>query len=219
MLEIHSPALLPDPSQIKEYHEPIVRCSILIPTSGIGAIMTLCTERRGKYVKTEFVGAQRVIKYFDMPLAEIIYDFHDKLKSSTRGFGTMDYEFQGFQQADLILLRILVGGNEVDALSSIVHRDQAEHRGRKVLQKLRKEIPRHMFEVSLQAAIYGKIVARENIAPLSKNVTAKCYGGDISRKRKLWEKQKEGKKRMKLVGRVEIPQKAFLAVLQVDDEE
>jgi GTP-binding protein LepA len=154
-----------------------------------------------------------------MPLAEIIYDFHDKLKSSTRGFGTMDYEFQGFQQADLILLRILVGGNEVDALSSIVHRDQAEHRGRKVLQKLRKEIPRHMFEVSLQAAIYGKIVARENIAPLSKNVTAKCYGGDISRKRKLWEKQKEGKKRMKLVGRVEIPQKAFLAVLQVDDEE
>ena len=199
--------------------EPIVCCSILIPTESIGTIMTLCTERRGKYIKTEYVGSKRVIKYFDMPLAEIIYDFYDKLKSSTRGFGTMDYELKGFEVEDLVLLRVLVAGKEVDSLSTIVHRSEAEKRGRKVINKLRKEIPRHLFEVALQAAVYGKIVARETIKAMGKNVTAKCYGGDITRKRKLWEKQKEGKKRMKQVGNVEIPQKAFLAVLAPDDEE
>jgi GTP-binding protein LepA len=217
--EIHSPSHLPDPSQIKDWLEPIVRCSIVIPTESIGTIMTLCTERRGKYIKTEYVGSKRVIKYFDMPLAEIIYDFYDKLKSSTRGFGTMDYELKGFEVEDLVLLRVLVAGKEVDSLSTIVHRSEAEKRGRKVINKLRKEIPRHLFEVALQAAVYGKIVARETIKAMGKNVTAKCYGGDITRKRKLWEKQKEGKKRMKQVGNVEIPQKAFLAVLAPDDEE
>jgi GTP-binding protein LepA len=175
-------------------------------------------DRRGTYVKTEHVGQNRVIKYFDIPLAEIIYDFYDKLKSSTRGYGTLDYELNGYQTANLELLRILVGGNEVDALSTIVHRDAAQRKGRKILERLRKEIPRHLFEVALQAAVGGKIVARENIKALAKNVTAKCYGGDITRKRKLWEKQKEGKKRMKQVGNVEIPQKAFLSVLQSDSE-
>jgi GTP-binding protein LepA len=216
--EIHSPADLPDPSQIEEYREPIVRCNIVIPTTSIGAVMKLCTERRGVYKTTEHYGSQRVMLSFEMPFAEIIFDFHDRLKSMTRGYGTMDYELAGFQASDLVKVRVLVSGEEVDALSFISHRDDAEHRGRKILKKLRKEIPRHLFEVALQAAIGGKIIARENIAALAKNVTAKCYGGDITRKRKLLEKQKEGKKRMRQVGRVEIPQKAFLAVLQSDEE-
>jgi len=216
--EIHSPAHLPDPTHIEEYREPIVRCNIVVPTESIGAVMKLCTERRGIYVQTEHYGAQRVMLSFDMPFAEIIYDFHDRLKSMTRGYGTMDYEVQGFQSAKLVKVRILVNGDEVDALSFLCHRDEAEQRGRRILKKLRKEIPRHMFEVALQAAIGGKIVARESISALAKNVTAKCYGGDISRKRKLLEKQKKGKKRMRQVGQVEIPQKAFLVVLQSDDE-
>jgi GTP-binding protein LepA len=156
---------------------------------------------------------------FRLPFAEIIYDFHDRLKSLTRGYGTMDYEVSGYAPADLVKVRVLVSGGEVDALSLICHREQAERRGRSILKRLRKEIPRHMFEVALQAAIGGKIIARENIAPLRKNVTAKCYGGDITRKRKLLEKQKKGKKRMKQVGNVEIPQKAFLVVLQADEDE
>jgi GTP-binding protein LepA len=181
--------------------------------------MKLCTERRGTYVGTESYGEQRVMISFKMPFAEIIYDFHDRLKSLTRGFGTMDYELSGYERADLVKVRILVSAEEVDALCMISHRDNAERRGRAILKKLRKEIPRHMFEVALQAAIGGKIIARENIRALSKNVTAKCYGGDITRKRKLLEKQKKGKKRMKQVGNVEIPQKAFLVVLQSDDDD
>ena len=216
--EIHSPADLPDPTQIEEYREPIVGCNIVVPTDSIGAVMKLCTERRGVYASTEHYGAQRVMLSFSMPFAEIIYDFHDRLKSMTRGYGTMDYEVRGYEAANLVKVRILVSAKEVDALSFLCHRDEAEQRGRKILRKLRKEIPRHMFEVALQAAIGGKIVARENIAALSKNVTAKCYGGDITRKRKLLEKQKKGKKRMRQVGRVEIPQKAFLVVLQSDEE-
>ncbi len=216
--EIRSPAELPDPSHITEYLEPTVLLKVVIPTTSIGAVMKLCTERRAVYRTTEHYGTQRVMLSFDVPFAEIIFDFHDRLKSLTRGYGTMDYEFIGYQSSNLAKVRILVGGEEVDALSFLCHREQAEQRGRRILKKLREEIPRHLFEVALQAAIGGKIVARESIRALAKNVTAKCYGGDITRKRKLWEKQKEGKKRMRQVGRVEIPQKAFLAVLQTDED-
>jgi GTP-binding protein LepA len=218
IVEIHSPSELPEPNYIEEHHEPIVEVRIVIPTENIGAVMKLCTERRGVYRTTEHYGQSRVMLTFDIPFAEIIFDFHDRLKSVTRGYGTMDYEMRGFQPANLVRVRMLVAGEEVDALSMICHRDQAESRGRKILTKLRKEIPRHMFEVALQAAIGGKIIARETIRALAKNVTAKCYGGDVTRKRKLLEKQKAGKKRMKQVGRVEIPQKAFLAVLQTEDD-
>ena len=217
-VEIHSPAELPDPSRIADHLEQIVACNIVVPTTGIGAVMKLCSDRRGIYEKTERSGRERVMISFKLPFAEIIYDFHDRLKSLTRGYGTMDYEVSGYEPADLCKVRILVNGEEVDALSLICHREQAERRGRLLLKRLRKEIPRHMFEVALQAAIGGKIIARENIAPLRKNVTAKCYGGDITRKRKLLEKQKKGKKRMKQVGNVEIPQKAFLVVLQSDED-
>ncbi len=215
--EIRSPSELPDGSTILELLEPIVKLSILVPTNAIGAVMKLGTERRGRYLTTDIVGNDRQMIVFEMPLSEIIFDFHDKLKSATRGYGTMDYEFIEYRVAPLVPLRILVNGAEVDALCTIVHRDDAERRGRAVIQKLRKEIPRHMFQIPLQAAIYGKIVARENISAMAKNVTAKCYGGDITRKRKLLEKQKAGKKRMKMVGNVEIPQKAFLAVLGSDE--
>jgi GTP-binding protein LepA len=216
--EVRSPSELPDPTFIAEYLEPLTRVNIVVPTEHIGAVMKLCTDRRGEYVKTDYYGRERVMIGFRIPFAEIIYDFHDRLKSMTRGFGTMDYEVEGFEPSDLVKVKILVSGDEVDALSMICHRDQAEGRGRKILKQLRKEIPRHQFEVALQAAIGGKIVARESIAPVRKDVTAKCYGGDISRKRKLLEKQKEGKKRMRQVGNVEIPQKAFLSVLRSDED-
>jgi GTP-binding protein LepA len=196
-----------------------VRVSLILPSDTIGALMKVCEDRRGTFVRQEYLSTKRVMLVYDLPLAEILYDFYDLLKSATKGYGTMDYDLLGFRNAELVRLRILVGGEEVDALSSICHRDEAEGRGRDVLKRLRKEIPRHMFEVALQAAVGGKIVARENIAAMRKNVTSKCYGGDITRKRKLLEKQKEGKKRMKLVGNVEIPQKAFLAVLSSRDDD
>ncbi len=168
-------------------------------------------------MRTEYLSPKRVMLVYEMPLAEVIYDLYDKLKSITHGYGTMDYEFIGFRAADLVKLDILVHGNRVDALSVIVHRSQAERRGRAILKKLREQIDRHLFEVALQAAIGSRIVARENIAPLRKNVTAKCYGGDITRKRKLWAKQAEGKKRLKQIGKVEVPQEAFLAVLEQEE--
>jgi len=214
---IERPADLPDPGVIVEFREPVVRVSLILPSDSIGALMKTCEDRRGTFVRQEYLSTERVVLVYDLPLAEILYDFYDLLKSATKGYGTMDYEFLGFRASDLVRLRILVGGEEVDALSFICHREESERRGREILKRLRKEIPRHLFEVALQAAIGGKIVARENIAPLRKNVTSKCYGGDITRKRKLLEKQKEGKKRMKLVGNVEIPQKAFLAVLNARD--
>jgi GTP-binding protein LepA len=217
--EIRSPSELPDGSQIEEYQEPITHVNVVVPAEYIGAVMKICTDRRGQYVKTDYYGKERVMIGFRIPFAEIIFDFHDHLKSATRGYGTMDYEVDGFEASNLVKVRILIAGDEVDALSFLCHKDQAESRGRKILKQLRKEIPRHQFEVALQAAIGGKFIARENIAAMRKDVTAKCYGGDISRKRKLLEKQKEGKKRMRMVGSVEIPQEAFLSVLRTNDED
>jgi GTP-binding protein LepA len=214
---VHGPQDVPDAGVIEEFREPIVKISFLIPAENIGILMQLCTDRRGTFVRTEYLSQQRVILVYEMPLAEVIYDLYDKLKSVTHGYGTMDYEVLGYRAADLVRMDILVHGNRVDALSLIVHRSTAERRGRKVLQKLREEIDRHLFEVALQAAIGARIVARETIAAMRKNVTAKCYGGDITRKRKLWAKQAEGKKRMKQIGQVEVPQEAFLAVLESDD--
>ena len=179
--------------------------------------MQLAAERRGEYVRTEYLSPERAIVVYDLPLSDVIYDLYDKLKSVTHGYGTMDYEFKEFRAADLVRLDVLVHHNRVDALSVIVHRSHADRRGRKLIAKLRKEIDRHMFEVALQAAIGTRVIARETIAAMRKNVTAKCYGGDITRKRKLWAKQAAGKKRMKQVGQVEIPQEAFLAVLESDD--
>ncbi|MCP4092805.1 MAG: elongation factor 4 [Planctomycetes bacterium] len=215
--DIHSPGSLPDPTQFTEILEPMVETHILIPAENIGALMGLCAERRGKFLRQEHLSANRVMITWDLPLAEIIYDFYDKLKSGTKGYGTMNFDEPRFEAARLVKLRILVSGEEADALSVICHADACQRRGRAVLKVLRKEIPRHQFEVALQAAVGGKIMARENIRALSKNVTAKCYGGDITRKRKLLAKQKEGKKRMKSIGNVEVPQKAFLAVLSTDE--
>ena len=217
--EIRSPSELPDGSVIAEYLEPITHVNVVVPAEFIGAVMKICTDRRGQYVRTDYYGRERVMIGFRIPFAEIIFDFHDHLKSATRGYGTMDYEVEGFEPSELVKVRILVAGDEVDALSFLCHKDQSENRGRKILKQLRKEIPRHQFEVALQAAIGGKFIARENIAAMRKDVTAKCYGGDISRKRKLLEKQKEGKKRMRMVGSVEIPQEAFLSVLRSSDED
>jgi GTP-binding protein LepA len=214
LIEIHNPQQVPDAGQIEEFRQPVVRVNFVLPTEVIGPVMQLSTDRRGTYVKTEYLSPTRAILTFDLPLAEVIYDMHDKLKSVTRGYGTMDYELVGYFPADLVRLDILVGGKRVDALSIICDRRDAERRGRAIVKKLRTEIDRHMFEIALQAAIGNRVVARETISAMRKNVTAKCYGGDITRKRKLWAKQREGKKRMKSIGSVDIPQKAFLAVLE-----
>ncbi|MEK6248078.1 MAG: translation elongation factor 4 [Planctomycetales bacterium] len=218
-LQIHTPQDVPAAGDIEEFRQPIVRVSLLLPVEFIGPAMKLCADRRGKYVRTEYLSPTRAMLVYDLALAEVIYDMHDKLKSATKGYGTMDYELLGYFPSDLVRLDILVGGNRVDALSIICDRRDADPRGRAVVKKLGKEIHRHMFEVALQAAIGTRIIARETISALRKNVTAKCYGGDISRKRKLWQKQKAGKKRMKSVGSVDIPQKAFLAVLDTGSEE
>jgi GTP-binding protein LepA len=218
-IQVHKPQDVPELGDIEEFRQPIVRVSIILPTDYIGPVMQLCNDRRGKYVRTEYLSPTRAMLVYDMPLADVIYDMHDKLKSATRGYGTMDYEVTGYQSADLVRMDILVGGNRVDALSIVCDRRDADYRGRAIVKKLRTEIPRHMFEVALQAAIGSKVIARENISAMRKNVTAKCYGGDITRKRKLWAKQREGKKRMKSIGNVDIPQKAFLAVLDTGSEE
>ncbi len=216
-IQITNPADLPDPSQIREVREPIFEVEIITPNECIGDLMKLCESRRGVYKGQQFLSETRQILTYELPLAEIIYDFYDKLKSITRGYGTMDYNIIGFRPDKLVKLEILVNALKVDALSVIVHRDKAEQRGRSLLVRLKKEIDRHMFEIPLQAAIGGKIVARETIKAMRKNVTAKCYGGDVTRKRKLLEKQKEGKKRMKRVGTVDIPQEAFMSVLDPDE--
>src|SRR5437667_2833401 len=211
---IDAPSELPDPTHVAEIREPYILMNLILPSDSVGAIMKLCEDRRGTYKKTEYIGATRVILQYEVPMAEVIYDFYDKLKSATKGYGTMDYDFLGFRPGDLVKMDILVNGDRVDALSLIVHRDKAEARGRKLLVRLKEEIDRHLSEIPLQAAIGGKIIARETIKSVGKNVTAKCYGGDVTRKRKLLEKQKEGKKRMKRVGSVDIPQEAFMAVLE-----
>jgi len=218
MEDIHSPGQLPSPDKFDEVLEPIARVTILLPTEYIGPMMQIANDHRGVFVRQEYLSTTRVQLVYDVPLAEIIFDFYDKLKSATRGYGTLNYDITGYKADDLVKLRIMVNQSDVDALSSIVHEDQAERRGRSAIKKLRKEIPRHMFEVRLQAAIGGRIIARESIAALRKDVTAKCYGGDITRKRKLLEKQKAGKRRMRQIGNVDIPQKAFLAVLGDSDD-
>jgi GTP-binding protein LepA len=217
-LHISNPTRIPDQGEVEEFREPIARVNFILPSDSIGSIMQLCEDRRGTYIKTEYITPTRALLTYELPLAEMIYDLYDKLKSATRGYGTMDYEVIGYRASDLVRLDILVAGSRVDALSVVVHRAQADRRGRKLVRKLRGEIERHQFEVAIQAAIGSRVVARETISALRKNVTAKCYGGDITRKRKLLEKQKEGKKRMKQVGNVEISQEAFLSVLDDSDE-
>ena len=217
-LTIHKPQEVPDSGQIEEFRQPIVRVTLIQPAEFIGPVMKLCQDRRGTLVRQEYLSPTRTMLVYDVPLAEVIYDLHDKLKSATRGYGTMDYELVGYEPADLVKLDILVNNNRVDALSVICHRGDADRRGRAVCRRLKDEIERHMFEVAIQAAVGSRVIARETKPAMRKNVTAKCYGGDITRKRKLWAKQKEGKKRMKSIGQVDIPQKAFLAVLDTGDE-
>ena len=215
---IDAPSELPNATIVEEIREPYILCNLILPADGVGALMKLCEDRRGIYKKTEYIGSSRVILVYEMPLAEVIYDFYDRLKSATRGYGTMDFDLIGFRPGNLVKLDILVNGDRVDALSVIVHREHAEARGRKLLVRLKEEIDRHLFEIPLQAAIGGKIIARETIKSVGKNVTAKCYGGDITRSRKLLEKQKEGKKRDESrVGSVDIPQEAFMAILEAGD--
>jgi len=216
---IDNPQDVPDTGQIEEFREPIARITFIVPSDGIGAILHLCEERRGIYKSTEYLGPQRAQITYELPLAEVIYDMHDRLKSATRGYGTMDYDVIGFRASDLVKMDVLVKGNRVDALSTIVHRSNADRRGRGLVKRLKEEISKHMFEIPLQAAIGTRVIARETISAMRKNVTAKCYGGDITRKRKLWAKQREGKKRLKQFGEVEIPQKAFLSVLDSAKDE
>jgi GTP-binding protein LepA len=215
-VEVDNPSFLPDPSVIEEIREPVVKCFVMCPNENIGDMMQLMMEKRGEVEHTESLDTRRVMLTAVMPLNEILVDFNDKIKSLTHGYGSMDYEQSGYRAADLVKLDLLVNGEPVDAFSSIVHRDKAEGRGRILAAKLKEVIPQQLFQVAIQAAIGGKIIARENVAALRKNVTAKCYGGDITRKRKLLEKQKEGKKRMKAIGRVNIPQEAFLEVLKTN---
>ena len=218
MIELTNPSNLPDPSEIDYMEEPIVSAEIMVTTEFVGSIMTLCQERRGVYLGMEYMEETRALLKYELPLNEIIYDFFDALKSRSRGYASFDYELKGYETSRLVKLDILVNNEEVDALSFIVHADSAYERGRKMCEKLKEEIPRHLFEIPIQAAVGGKIIARETVKAVRKDVLAKCYGGDISRKRKLLEKQKEGKKRMRQIGNVEIPQKAFMSVLKLDDQ-
>ena len=216
-LEVDNPAKLPDPGSIQKILEPFIKAQIIMPPEFIGPIMELCQGKRGVYKNTQYVTANRVLISYELPLSEVVFDFYDRLKSLSKGYASFDYEYLDFRESDLVKMDILVAGDPVDALSFVVHKDKAYYKGRELVTKLREIIPRQMFEVAIQASIGNKIVARETIAPLRKNVIAKCYGGDITRKRKLLEKQKEGKKRMKKVGRVDLPQEAFLAILKITD--
>ncbi len=218
LIKLTNPTNMPDPTEIDYMEEPVVSAEIMVTTEFVGAIMTLCQERRGVYKGMEYMEETRALLKYDLPLNEIIYDFFDALKSRSRGYASFDYDLKGYEEAELVKLDILVNREEVDALSFIVHSASAYERGRKMCEKLKEEIPRHLFEIPIQAAIGGKIIARETVKAVRKDVLAKCYGGDISRKKKLLEKQKEGKKRMRQVGNVEIPQKAFMSVLKLDDE-
>lgn len=214
---IQNPANLPEPGEIQMIEEPIVKGDIIVPKDFVGAVMELCQERRGTMHNMEYIDDRRVMLHYDLPLNEVIYDFFDALKSRTRGYGSLDYEMKGYVPSKLVKLDILINKEQVDALSFIIHETKAFVRGKAMCEKLKNEIPRHQFAVPIQAAVGNKVIARETISALRKDVLAKCYGGDISRKRKLLEKQKEGKKRMRQIGSVEVPQKAFMSVLKLDD--
>ena len=216
--DLSNPSNMPDPARILKMEEPIVKAEIMLPKDYIGPIMELCQQRRGDYISMEYLDESRAMLIYEMPLNEIIYDFFDVLKSRSRGYASFDYSLVGYKESELVKLDILVNREPVDALSFIVHKDSAVERGRKMCEKLKKEIPRHLFEIPIQAAIGSKIIARETISALRKDVLAKCYGGDISRKKKLLEKQKEGKKRMRQIGSVEVPQQAFMSVLKLEEE-
>ena len=218
VIELTNPSNLPDPSEIEHMEEPIVSAEIMLTKEFVGSIMNLCQERRGIYLGMEYIEENRAILKYDLPLNEIIYDFFDALKSRSRGYASLDYDLKGYVPSKLVKLDILINKEEVDALSFIVHADSAYERGRKMCEKLKEEIPRHLFEIPIQAAVGSKVIARETVKAMRKDVLAKCYGGDISRKRKLLEKQKEGKKRMRQIGNVEIPQKAFMSVLKLDED-
>ena len=216
IIHIDSPSKLPDLGSINEMREPIVEANILVPQDYLGQVIGLCVDKRGVQKQMNFVGNQVQISY-ELPMAEVVLDFFDRLKSVSRGYASLEYNFVRFEEAKLVRLDILINGEKVDALAVILHKDNAQYRGRMLCEKMKELIPRQMFDVAIQAAIGGKIISRTTVKALRKNVTAKCYGGDVSRKKKLLQKQKEGKKRMKQVGRVEIPQDAFLAVLKVDN--
>ena len=218
VIDLTNPTNLPDPTLIEYIEEPVVNGEIMVTTEYIGAIMDLCTQRRGKYLGMDYIEETRALIKYELPLNEIIYDFFDALKSRSRGYASFDYELKGYERSDMVKLDILINREEVDALSFIVHADTAYERGRKMCEKLKDEIPRHLFEIPIQAAIGSKIIARETVKAVRKDVLAKCYGGDITRKRKLLEKQKEGKKRMRQIGNVEVPQKAFMSVLKLEEE-
>lgn len=218
VIELTNPSNLPDPSEIEYMEEPVVSAEIMVTSDYVGAIMTLCQERRGVYISMEYLEETRALIKYELPLNEIIYDFFDALKSRSRGYASFDYELKGYERSELVKLDILINREQVDALSFIVFKDSAYERGRKMCEKLKEEIPRHLFEIPIQAAVGGKVIARETVKAMRKDVLAKCYGGDISRKRKLLEKQKEGKKRMRQVGNVEIPQEAFMSVLKLDED-
>ncbi|MBR4277461.1 MAG: translation elongation factor 4 [Lachnospiraceae bacterium] len=217
VIELTNPSNLPDPSEIDYMEEPIVNAEIMVTKEFVGSIMELCQERRGRYISMEYIETSRALLKYELPLNEIIYDFFDALKSRSKGYASFDYDIKGYEKASLVKLDILVNREEVDALSFIVHADSAYERGRKMCEKLKEEIPRHLFEIPIQAAVGGRIVARETVKAMRKDVLAKCYGGDITRKKKLLEKQKEGKKRMRQIGNVEIPQAAFMSVLKLDE--
>jgi GTP-binding protein LepA len=217
-VEIQNPTNMPPVTEIEHMEEPIVTASIMTPTEYVGTIMELCQNKRGSFINMEYLEETRVVMHYELPLNEVIYDFFDALKSKTRGYASFDYELKGYVQSELVKMDILINGESVDAFSLIVHEEKAYERGRNIVERLREVIPRHQFAVPIQAAIGSKIIARETIKALRKDVLAKCYGGDISRKKKLLEKQKEGKKRMRQIGAVEVPQEAFLTVLKYDEK-
>jgi GTP-binding protein LepA len=215
IVEVDNPTKYPDRERIEYVEEPFVKCYIFTPSETIGAIMKLCESKRGEFVSTKYLDPKKVQITYNVPLAEIIVDFYDKIKSSTQGYGSLDYDFIGYRKSDIVKLDILINGVSCDALSCIVHKGRARTRGKELVKKLKDTIPRHMFKIAVQAAIGGEILARESISALKKHVTGKCYGGDITRKRKLWEKQKEGKKKMRRIGKVDVPKEAFLKAMRV----